>query len=145
VSAVIDRHPEVERYSRSVPVGDLLALADAGGIAIVEEQDSRPAAAMVTLGRLRHMLARLIEPHLPMTTHENDKWFVRLPGLPIATEARSFDDAIADLIEAMNDYAGDWADHLYSAPNHKANDLFAHFVQLSDDNQLREWLFSAER
>ncbi|MFN3003266.1 prevent-host-death protein [Mycolicibacterium wolinskyi] len=149
MSAVIDRHPEVESYRRSlargITMGNLLNLAEAGGVAIVEERGSRPATALVELGRLRHMLARLIEPHMAVASSEDGRWCIRLPGLPVLGEGASFDEASADLIEAMREYADDWADHLHAAPNHEANEYFAHFVKLSNDEQLREWIYSAER
>lgn len=48
-------------------------------------------------------------------------WSVFIPGLPLAADGGTLDDAIADMIEALREYAEDWQDRLLNAPNHRDN------------------------
>ncbi|WP_405487880.1 hypothetical protein [Nocardia sp. NBC_00511] len=63
--------------------------------------------------------------------------------MPLAVEAPELDTAVAALIDAMREYAADWQDHLHAAVDHRGNADFVQFVELSSDEQLREWLTAA--
>ena len=55
-------------------------------------------------------------------------------------DADTLDAAIADLIDGLREYAEDWNDHLHTAPNHAGHLSLVELVELSDDDQLRDWL-----
>jgi predicted RNase H-like HicB family nuclease len=101
----------------------------------------RDAALMAVLdaGRLRQFLASVV-PSGARAAQEADGWSVFIPGLPIAADAASFDEAVSEMIEALREYALDWQDHLLSAPNHQDNWGLVQLVSLSNDAQLRGWL-----
>lgn len=100
-------------------------------------------SALVEVGRLRWSLSRIIRAHEPQVARENDNWVAYLPGLPLAVQEADFDTAVDALIDAMREYAADWQDHLHAARNHRTNINFVQFVELSTDDQLREWLTAA--
>jgi hypothetical protein len=63
-----------------------------------------------------------------------------MPGLPIAAEGVTLNEATADLIEALREYAEDWEDHLQAAPNHAGNWALVQIIDASTDEQLAQWL-----
>ncbi len=97
--------------------------------------------AVVDADRLRYALVRL-HPSEAVGVAEDGGWSAFLAGLPVAADGLDFDDTIDDLILALREYAEDWSDHLFSAPNHQDNWGVAQLVQLSSDDQLREWLLA---
>lgn len=64
----------------------------------------------------------------------------RPPGLPIHGDGETFDAALDDVIVALREYAEDWNDRLRLVPNHAQNRAVAELVELSTDDQLRDWL-----
>jgi predicted RNase H-like HicB family nuclease len=129
-------HSETYSHARS----HLKELLDAA-------QDGRPATvsrdatvtAVVDAVRLRHALALLV-PSNAEVVRENDGWSVLLPGLPIAADGSTFDEAMTDTVAALREYAEDWADHLLNAPNHRDNWGLVQLITLSSDHELRAWL-----
>lgn len=121
----------------------MLTTAEQGNLAVVSRRGKD--SALVGVGRLRWLLAHIIRPHEPQVVRENGRWVAYLPGLPLAVEEPEFDTAIDALIEAMREYATDWQNHLHAAINHRGNVDFVQFVELSTDEQLREWLTAAEQ
>jgi predicted RNase H-like HicB family nuclease len=71
---------------------------------------------------------------------ESDGWSVFMPGLPVAADGATFDDAITEMIDALREYAEDWEGHLLHAPNHRDNWGLVQLISYSDDDQLRDWL-----
>jgi hypothetical protein len=142
-----ERITSVTRYDSMKNARDhfsqMLTTAEEGNVAVVSRQGK--VSALLEVGRLRLLLAHIIHPHDPQAVRENGNWVVYLPGLPLAVEEPDLDTAIAALIEAMREYAADWQDHLHSALNHRDNTDFVQFVELSSDEQLREWLTAAEQ
>src|SRR5690606_3938806 len=74
---------------------------------------------------------------------ENNGWSVFLPGLPIAADGATLDEAIDETVLALREYAEDWQDRLRNAPNHRENWGLVQLVSLSTDAQLRDWLVGA--
>ena len=117
--------------------GDLITAAESGRPATVQRERHR--AAVVDAERLRASLARLL-PANAETVPEAGGWSIFLTGLPIAADGATFDEALDELIDALREYAVDWSDHLRHAPNHEQNWELVQLVELSSDEQLREWL-----
>lgn len=84
-------------------------------------------------------LRRLL-PSQAVVAHEGGGWAAFIPGVPVHGDADTFDDVIDDLIDALRDYAEDWNDRLHAAPNHAQHRSLVELVELSDDDQLRDWL-----
>lgn len=121
---------------------DLLNAAERGRVATVRRDSA--TTAVVSVERLRHFLASLI-PSRAEVVPESDGWSVFIPGLPVAADGASFDEAITEMIDALREYAEDWQDHLLDAPNHRENWGLVQLISLSDDDQLREWLVGAAK
>lgn len=120
----------------------LLDAAESGMVATVRRESA--TTAVLDAVRLRHFLASVV-PSRAEVIHEAGGWSVFIPGLPIAADGETFDEAIDDMIDALREYARDWQDHLRGAPNHRDNWGLVQLISLSDDGQLREWLRGPER
>jgi prevent-host-death family protein len=114
---------------------DLLDAAEQGRPATVVRESHR--VAVVDAARLREYLARLLNVE---AVAEAGGWSLFLPGVPIAADGGTFDVAIDEMIDALREYADDWADRLRLAPNHAGNWALVQLVTLSDDDQLRAWI-----
>ena len=95
--------------------------------------------AVVDVARLRHYLT-VANPHRAQVVAEGGGWSIFLPGLPIAADGDTLDEAIEDMIAALREYVEDWHDHLSEAPNHMNNWGLVQLVTFSTDEQLRAWL-----
>jgi hypothetical protein len=71
---------------------------------------------------------------------EEGGWSAFVPGLPLAADGASFEEAIDGLVLALREYAQDWYDRLQHAPNHSGNWGIVQLVGLNNDEQLRDWL-----
>lgn len=111
--------------------------AAANGSPVTVRRDSE-RFAIVEAGQLRHVLSS-ISAHAQVVA-ENGGWSLFFPGLPIAAEGRTLDDAFDDAIVVLREYAEDWVDRLHGAPNHAQNWGLVQLVALSSDGELREWL-----
>lgn len=121
---------------------DLLDAAASGRAATVRRDDE--TVAVVDAERLRYALGQL-RPSEAVVVAEAGGWSAFVPGLPIAGDGDTFDDAVSDLVLALREYAEDWNDHLLSAPNHRENWGLVQLVELSTDEQLREWVIGQSR
>lgn len=121
---------------------DLLDAAENGRVATVRRDSAK--TAVVDVERLRHFLAALV-PARAQVVPEADGWSVFIPGLPVAADGATFDEAIAEMIEALREYAEDWQERLVNAPNHRENWGLVQLVGLSDDDQLTDWLVGTAR
>jgi predicted RNase H-like HicB family nuclease len=119
---------------------DLLDAAQRGRVATVRRDDL--TAAVVDGERLRYFLANVCASRAQVVA-EDGGWSVFIPGLPIAADGATFDAAIEEMIEALREYADDWQDHLLDAPNHRDNWGLVQMIELSTDEQLREWVVGA--
>jgi predicted RNase H-like HicB family nuclease len=121
---------------------DLLDAAANGQVATVR----RDAATVIVLDaeRLRRFLASVV-PSQAQVVREAGGWSVFIPGLPIAADGETFEEAITEMADALREYAEDWQDHLLRAPNHRENWGLVQLISLSNDEQLREWLVGSGR
>lgn len=116
---------------------DLLDAAESGRPASVRRDSRR--AAVVDAERLRRALS-MLRPSRAEVVSEADGWSVFIPGLPVAADGSTFEEAIEDMIAALREYADDWTDHLLHAPNHIENWGLVQIIDLSTDEQLKDWL-----
>ncbi len=121
---------------------DLIDAAKQGRVATMRRDDSR--TAFVDVERLRHYLAS-VAPSGAQVVAEGGGWSVFIPGLPVAADGATFDEAITEMIDALREYADDWQDELQHAPNHRDNWGLVQLIGLSDDAQLTEWLVGGPR
>lgn len=119
---------------------DLLDAAERGHSATVHRD--HVMAAVVDGERLRYFLATVC-PSGAQVVAEDGGWSVFIPGLPVAADGATFDQAIDEMVEALREYAEDWQDHLQGATNHRDNWGLVQMVCLSTDDQLREWIVGA--
>src|ERR1017187_4419120 len=121
---------------------NLLDAAESGQVATVRRDSA--TTAVLDAARLRYFLASVV-PSRAQVIREAGALSAFIPGLPVAADGATFDDAITDMIDALRDYAHDWQDHLLNAPNHRDNWGLVQLISLSDDEQLREWLAGPAR
>lgn len=121
---------------------NLLDAAERGRVATVRRESAR--TAVVDVERLRSVLASLV-PSRAQVVPEAGGWSVFIPGLPVAADGATFDEAVIEMIDALREYADDWQERLLGAPNHRENWGLVQLICLSDDNQLREWLVGSAR
>ncbi|TLP62026.1 type II toxin-antitoxin system HicB family antitoxin [Microbispora triticiradicis] len=114
-------------------LGELLDAAERGRSATVRCGDRTVAVVD------RHALAR-IYPSKVQVVAEESGWSAFIPGLPVAADGSTFDEAIGELLDALREYAEDWQDHLSDAPDHRDNWGLMQMICLSSDAQLRQWL-----
>lgn len=101
-------------------------------------------AAVLDGARLRHFLATTV-PSRSRVVVEDDAVAVLIPGVPVAAEATTLEEALEEMVVVLRDYADDWEDHLYTAPNHADHWGLVNLVRLSTDDQLRDWLLGESR
>lgn len=118
---------------------ELLDAADDGLPATIRREGA--TAAVVDAERLRESLSRS-SPRAEVVA-EGGGWSVFIPGVPVAADGGTFDEAIDEMVDALREYAADWEDHLRDAPNHRGAWGLVQLVGLSTDEQLAEWLTGA--
>jgi len=116
---------------------DLLDAAERGRVATVRRDAGR--TAVVDVERLRAVLAALITPRTQVVA-EAGGWSVFIPGLPVAADGATFEEAVIEMVEALREYAEDWQERLLDAPNHRDNWGLVQLISLSTDPQLQDWL-----
>jgi len=121
---------------------DLLDAAERGRVATVRRDSRR--TAVVDLDRLRQLLTS-VRPSGAKVVAEAGGWSIFLPGLPVAADGTTLDEAVDEMILALREYAEDWQERLLDAPNHANSWGLVQLVSLSDDAQLREWLIGSSR
>lgn len=115
------------------------AAADGMPAGLVRDRDR---FAVVDAARLRHLLVSLSRP--AQVVAEADGWSVFIPGTPVAADGATLEQALAEAIDALREYAADWIDHLSVAANHAGNWGLVQLVRLSTDDQLAEWLSAGQ-
>lgn len=121
---------------------EVLDAAENGQLVTVRRDASK--SAVIDAERLRHFLATCA-PSSAQVVHEDGGWSAFVPGLPVAADGATFEEAIDDLVDALREYAQDWHDRLRHATNHSDNWGIVQLVGLSDDDQLRAWLRGSAR
>jgi hypothetical protein len=116
---------------------DLLDAAETGRPASVRRDSRR--SAVVDAERLRHALAQLCPSRAEMAA-EAGGWSIFIPGLPLAADGATVDEALDEMVDVLREYAEDWADHLLYGRNHADQWGLVQIIELSDDEQLRDWL-----
>src|SRR4029453_19139575 len=115
----------------------LIDAAEAGVPATVRRDRRR--AAVVDAERLRPFLVT-VGPARAEVVAEGDGWSILLPGLPIAADGETFEEALDEMVTALREYTADWTDHLRHAPNHEQNWGLVQIIELSSDEQVRDWV-----
>lgn len=114
----------------------LLDAAAEGRPAMVRRAST--TAVVVDATRLRAALAQVAPS--PDVVAEGGGWSVFIPGVPVAADGPTFDEAVDEMADALREYVEDWESHLRTAPNHAQNWSLVHLIALSDDDQLRQWV-----
>lgn len=118
---------------------ELLDAADEGRPATVTRDTRRVAA--VDADRLVQFLIRL-HPSRAQVVPDGDGWSIVMPGVPVAADGATLQEAVDELIDALRDYAEAWSQRLRLAPNHEDNWGLVQIVTLASDEQLRNWLLA---
>ena len=98
---------------------------------------------LLDAARLQHYLASVVPPCAKVVA-EGEGWSAFIPGIPVAGSGPTYDAAVADMTDALREYADDWP-RLQHAPNHRDSWGLVQLVVLSDDDQLRRWITGAVR
>ena len=86
---------------------------------------------------VRDLLRRAVAP--PEVVAEEDGWSVLLHGHPVAAHGATLDEALADFLSALRDYAAAWQQGLHIAPDHRHAAALVQLVALEDDDALVAW------
>ncbi|MDN5761823.1 MAG: type II toxin-antitoxin system prevent-host-death family antitoxin [Microlunatus sp.] len=108
------------------------------GRPVTVTRDHRQVAA-VDADRLTSFLTRLIPANARLVA-EGGGWSIMLPGLPIAADGATLEEAVDEMVDALRDYAKAWTDGLRLAPNHTENWGLVQLIELSPDEELKGWL-----
>ena len=57
----------------------------------------------------------------------------------------AYDEAIAEMVDALREYAADWQERLRETPDHRRQWGLVQLINLSDDDQLHDWLTGRRR
>ena len=115
---------------------DVLDQAERGQVVTVRRDSA--TAAVLDADRLRRYLASVVPPCVKVVA-EAEGWSAFVPGLPVAGAGATLEAAVADVADALREYAEDWP-RFQNAPNHREHWGLVQLVALSDDDQLRQWI-----
>lgn len=118
---------------------DMIDAAHQGGAGVVHRAGE--AYALVPLPLIRDQLMASLDTS-PEVFREDGAIGLSLSGMPFASEGATLEDAAADMLDALREYAEDWP-RLRQAPNHARMSRLVPFIDLSTDEQLLEWLTGA--
>ena len=110
--------------------GSMVSIARGARVTVVADRD-----------RLRDHLASTL-PSGARVVADGAAWVILMPNTPLVAEGDTFDRAVDDLIANLREYAAEWPVHFQAAPNHARNWALVQLVNLSDDDQLRDWLLA---
>ena len=116
---------------------DVLDAAASGRPASISRDDVRIAA--VDAERLVEFMAKVLPANAQLVP-EAGGWSVFLPGLPIAADGATYDEALDEAVLALRDYADAWTERLRLAPNHANNWGLVQLVEAATDERLKAWL-----
>lgn len=88
------------------------------------------------------MTSRDLPPSLARVrlVHEAGSWAAFIPDSPLSGTGISADEATADLVVALREYASDWHARLRLAPNHRSARALVESVRSTTDDRLRALL-----
>ena len=133
MSAIVD-YPNVATARANLK--DLVDAAVAGVPSRLHRESN--GVALVDADRLRGLLSK-IGPTAEVVP-EAGGWSIFVPGVPVAADGGTFEEAVEEMVVALREYADDWADHLRLAPNHRDHWGLVQLIGLSSDEQIAEWL-----
>ncbi len=114
--------------------------AAASGRPVVVRRDNI-ATAVVDADRLRRLLGQGYPR--PEVVSEAGGWSVFIPGVPVAADGATFEEALGEMADALREYAEEWEGGLRHAPHHRDNWPLVQLVGLSSDQQLVDWIAGA--
>lgn len=117
---------------------EVLDTADQGVPVGVERHGRR--VVMMDMARLAELLANSPRLRRPEAVAEGNGWSVFLPGTPIAADGADLEEATEEFVTVLREYADDWIERLRLAPNHARHWPLVHFVSLSSDADLIDWI-----
>lgn len=135
--ALFDSAAEARKNFKS-----LLDAAEEGLPASIRRGNRR--SAVVDADRLRYALTCL-RPAKAECVSEGNGWSIFLPGLPIAADGATLDEALDEMVQALREYAEDWSARLRHAANHADNWALVQIVALGTDEQVKDWLVGRRR
>lgn len=89
--------------------------------------------------RVRKYFAETIAMNLQVEL-SGGSTFLYSETLPFHSEGDSIESAKKDMVDLLREYAEDWEDHLYLAPNHADFWGLVQLVKLSTDAELLDWM-----
>jgi len=136
----------MNRYQFSVARADFKSVydkAERGGLALIDRRGSDPVA-LLRRDEMDAFLAERfpLEAEVSFSDGGVSMW---VPALPVHGEGADLDEAAAQLVDALFDYADLWATDLSHAPNHEANLGWVRRVQLyaGEPDALRDVLIGS--
>lgn len=108
-------------------------------VAITRENDA--PVAVIRQDHLKKALQALclLEPQVRFSSDgQVSMW---LDGLPVSGQGETFDAAGQEIIDSLREYARTWVEDLRDYPNHKHRWDVVNLVLLSDDDEMRAFLF----
>lgn len=96
-------------------------------------------SAMLPAERLRSYFFSTVSPRVRVF-EEDGRVVALMDDRPFVSEGVSVDAALDDLVLSLREYAEDWEERLFRAPNHAPAWALVQLVKLSTDEQLLEWL-----
>ena len=117
---------------------EVLDDAESGRPVGIQRRERR--IALVDADGLRNALAHSRDLPQPVAVAEAGGWSVFLPGVPVAADGVGFDEAVEEFVQALREYAEDWAERLHAVPNHARHWALIQFVGFSSDDQLASWI-----
>ena len=89
---------------------------------------------------LRHYLEVVVPSHAQVNLEDSGLWSASLSGVPLWAEAPTYEAVIQAMVSELREYAAEWRDGLFEAPNHRENWGLVLLVEVSSNQQLAEWL-----
>lgn len=111
--------------------------ASESGRSVTVSRDGQVSVVM-RAERLRTFFFRTVSPQVELA-HEDGRVVALMSGRPFVSEGATVDEALADLVESLREYAEDWEARLQHAPNHRDNWALVQLIKLSSDEELLDW------
>ncbi|MFL1380838.1 MULTISPECIES: hypothetical protein [unclassified Nocardiopsis] len=90
------------------------------------------------MGTAHHPTA--VTPWRAETVAEGGGFSVFIPGVPVAADGATLEEATAEMVDALREYAEDWRDRLRDALGHHGNRALVRLIESNDDDRLRALL-----